>query len=271
MVVMFDETALTRRAALAAMLASGAAAACASAPLGAARAFSLEEIVRRNTRARGGAAALDRMHSLLVDVEIVEGGHTLGGPYAANKAGLVRVDIYAAGKNVYSEGVDRAGVWRWTGGPGPAQPSVATGAANALTNGAENHLFGWNRFPARGHKLALMPPASIDGTLYQVVEVRYATGQVSYFYVNPANWQAERRRDERAYHPDNDQTKQQIESRYSDFVAVDGVIASHRSVDVDLATGKTLSTGRTLARRINPVLKESYFDRNTRAPATYSV
>jgi hypothetical protein len=208
------------------------------------------------------------VHSLLVYVEIVEGGQTLGGPYAANTDGMVRVDVYAGGKLVGSEGVDKAGVWN-LGKNGP-EPSLATGAANALTHGAENHLFGWHRFAERGHRLALMPAQVIEGVTYPVVEVRYSTGHVSYFYVDPVSWQAVRRRDERAYHPDNDQTKQQIESRFFDFVAVDGVVASHRSVDIDLATGKTLSSGRTLSRRINPPFVADYFDRNRRAPATRS-
>lgn len=258
--------ALTRRAALL-TLGSVAAAACAPLPLGSAGPLTLDEIIRRNVRARGGAAALDRVRSLLIDVEIVEGGSTLTGPYAANVQGLVRIDIYAGGKNIYAEGVDLGGVWRWTGGPEPAEPSKATGAANALTNGAEMHLFGWHRFAERGHKLALMPAEMIDGRLYQVVEVRFSTGQASYFYVDPASWLALRRRDERAYHPDNDQTKQKIESRFYDFVARDGVVDSHRAMDIDLVTGKTLSTGRTLARRINPTLPADYFDRNRRAPA----
>jgi hypothetical protein len=260
---------LTRRAMLGSTLALAGAAACARPhPVGPATRFTLAEVIRRNTLARGGAAALDRMHSMVAEVEVAEGGHIVGGPYAANKEGLVRVDIYVGGKNVYSEGVDKAGVWLWTGGPAPAQPSVATGAANALTNGAEDKLFGWNRFASRGHKLALMPPALLDGITYQVVEVRYSTGQLSYFYVNPATWQAERRRDQRAYHPDMNQTKQRIESRYFDFAAVGGVVASRRSIDIDLDTGKTLSSGRTLARRINPNLAAGYFDRDTRAPAT---
>lgn len=265
-----DECGVTRRAMLgSALIAVTGAAACAQPRwAGAARSLTLAEVIGRNTVARGGPAALDRMHSLVAEVEVSEGGHIVGGPYAANTDGLVRVDIYVSGKNVYSEGVDKAGVWLWTGGPGPAQPSVATGAANALTNGAEDKLFGWNRFAARGHKLTLMPPALLDGIVYQVVEVRYSTGQISYFYVNPATWQAERRRDERAYHPDMNQTKQRIESRYFDFVGVDGVVAPSRSLDIDLDTGKTLSSGRTLARRINPTLAVTYFDRNTRAPAT---
>lgn len=256
----------TRRAALV-LLGAGAASACVAAQLGT-PSLTLDEVIRRNTLARGGAAALDRVRSLVIDVELREGGQRLTGPYAANAAGMVRVDIYADGKNVYAEGVDADGVWRWTGGPEPAQPSAATGAANALTNGAEQHLFGWHRFDERGHTMALMPRESLEGVEYPVVKVRFSTGQTSYFYVDPATWQAVRRRDERAYHPDNDQTKQRIESQFFDYVPVDGVIASHRSVDIDLANGKTLATSRVLARRINPTLPADHFDRNRRAPAT---
>ena len=256
---------LTRRKALV-ILAAGAASACAPLGLGGGP-LTLDEVIRRNTLARGGAAALDRVHALQIDVELLEGGQTITGPYAANIDGMVRVDIYVAGKNVYSEGVDRQGVWRWTGGAGPAEPSKAEGAANALTNGAEQHLFGWHRFAERGHQMELMPAEMIDGVTYQVVKVNFTTGQTSYFYVDPVSWQIVRRRDERAYHPDNDQTKQRVESRFFDFVGVGGIVVSQRSEDIDLATGKTLATSRVLSRRINPSLPADYFDRNRRAPA----
>jgi hypothetical protein len=226
----------------------------------------LAEIIRRNTLARGGAAALDRVRSIAVDVEIVEGGQALNGRYAANDQGLVRIDVYAAGKLVASEGIDSNGVWI-LGKDGP-EPSVAVGAANALLHGAENHLFGWHRFADRGHKLALMPTSTIDGTPYHVVEVRFSTGHVSYFYVDPQSWQAARRRDERAYHPDVDQTKKRVESRSLDFRSVDGVVAPHRNEDYDLATGKLLAENRVLSRRLNPALAADHFDRDRRAPAS---
>ncbi|WP_310468978.1 hypothetical protein [Sphingomonas sp.] len=259
-------THLPRRAMLA-MIGSGAAAACAPLRLGR-RELTLEEVIRRNTLARGGAAALDRVRALHIDVEIVEGGQTLNGHYAANAEGLVRIDVYAAGKLVGAEGVDSKGVWIWGGEKVGAQPSVATGAANALTNGAENHLFGWNRFAERGHKLALMPPAVILGRAHAVVEIRFGTGHISYFYVDPASGLAVRRRDERAYHPDVSATRQRVETRFTEFVAVDGVTAAHLNIDIDLATGKLLSTNRVLARRINPALPSDHFDRDRRAPAT---
>ena len=257
----FDKYALTRRAIL------GATLGFAAAPLFAAPRPTLAEVVRRNTRARGGAAALDRMRSIGVDVEITEGGQTHNGHYAATRAGLVRIDVYAGGKHVGSEGIDRQGVWI-LGKDGP-RPSVAVGAGNALKHGAENHLFGWNRFPQRGHQLALMPSQTVEGVRYAVVRVRYSTGHVSYFYVDPLSWQAVRRRDERAYHPDVSQKQQRVESRSLDFQSVGGIVAAHRNEDYDLDTGKLLSVNRVLARWINPKLPASYFDRNRSAPATW--
>lgn len=258
--------AFTRRNVLA-TIAAGAASACM--PVGLAKPTSpgLAEIIRRNTLARGGAAALDRMRSIAVDVEIVEGGQTLNGHYAASSDGLVRIDVYAGGKLVGAEGIDANGVWI-LGKDGP-RPSVATGAANALQHGAENHLFGWHRFAARGHKMALMPAEMIDGVTYPVVEVRYSTGHASYFYVDPVSWQAVRRRDERAYHPDVSQAKQRVESRSLDFRTVDGVVAAHRNEDYDIATGKLLSVNRVLERLVNPPLAADHFDRNRRAPAAW--
>ena len=236
-------------------------------PLSAARPGALAAIINKNTRARGGARALDRMRAVLFDVEINEGGQKLNGRYAASKNGLVKVDIYVDGKYVGGEGIDRAGVWT-TGKNGP-EPSVATGAANALLHGAEDKLYGWHRFAARGHQLVLMPPQTIDGFTYQVVQIRYSTGHVSYYYVDPRTWQAVRRRDERAFHPDVDQTKQKVESIYSDFRAVGGVVAPHADTDIDLATGKVLATHPVLRRQVNPDLPADYFDRNRKPPASW--
>jgi hypothetical protein len=230
-------------------------------------ALTLQDVIARNTQARGGADALDKMKAIAVDVEIDEDGQKLNGRYVATTAGLVRIDIYADGKLVHGEGIDREGVWIM-GKNGP-QPSVATGATNALLHGAENHLVGWHRFAERGHKMALMPPETIDGVTYQVVEIRYSTGHTSYLYVDPVSWLAVKRRDERAYHPDVSMDKKRVESRSMDFQAVDGIVAAHRNEDYDLTTGKLLSVNRVLKRSINPQLPADYFDRNRKAPPTW--
>jgi len=255
------------RRAVVGLVVGAAVSACAS--IGRPRPVALEDVIRRNTRARGGDRALDAMRSLAVDVEIVEGGNVLTCHYAASKDGFVRIDVYGGGKNVFSEGVDEQGGWQWTGGSDPAKPGSDKGRA-ALLNGAENHLFGWDRFRQRGHQIALMPAALIDGVTYQVVEVRFATGQISYFYVDPESWQAVRRRDDRAYHPDVNPTTQKVETRFFDFQAAAGVIEPHSATDVDLATGKTLAKNRTLRRIVNPQLSTDYFERTRRALASWT-
>lgn len=230
-------------------------------------ALTLQRVIDRNTEARGGAKALDAVHAIAVDVQIVEGGQTLNGHYVANDKGLVRIDIYADGKLVYGEGIDSRGVWL-TGKNGP-EPSAATGAANALLHGAENHLFGWHRFAGRGHKLALMPPETIDGVTYQIVEIKYSTGHTSYFYIDPVSWQAVKRRDERAYHPDVSMDKKRVESRSLDFQTEDGLTSAQRSEDYDLTTGKLLAVNRVLKRTINPQLPGGYFERDRKASPTW--
>ena len=222
---------------------------------------TLDEIVSRHVAARGGAAALDRVRSCLIELDIEERGQTIQGRYAADTAGLVRIDIYASGNLVYREGVDRNGVWLWPASDPAPRASVATGAANALLHGAENHLVGLHRFAARGHRLRLMPSESIDGVAYPVIEIIYSTGHTSYFYLDPQTWLFARRRDERACHPDADTTRQRVETRFSDHQRIDDVIASHRQVDLDLATGGTLSTNQVTRRTLNPTLSAGLFER----------
>ena len=177
------------------------------------------------------------MYACLIELDINERGQTIHGRYAAHEDGLVRIDIFVGGNLVYREGVDRAGVWQWPGDAAEPSPSNADGAANALLHGAENHLFGLHRFRERGHQLRLMPSERIEGVEYPVIEITYRTGHKSYFYVDPATGLFARRRDERAYHPDADTSRQRIETRYLDYQAVDGVVAAHRNVDIDLDTG----------------------------------
>jgi hypothetical protein len=251
---------LSRRA----MIAGTGAAILMPGALAARKPLTLARLIARHTRARGGAAALDRVHACLIEIDMVERGQTLHGRYAASAGAegtLVRIDVYADGKRVFSEGVDRRGVWNRGAGDAAPEPSVATGAANALLHGAENHLFGLHRFPARGHKLRMMPAERIGGVDYPVVEVVYTTGHTSYFYFDPSRWMIVRRRDERAYHPDVDPTRQRVETLYSDFQAVDGVVAAHRNVDVDLATGAELSRVQVASRILNPALPEGLFER----------
>ena len=48
---------------------------------------------------------------------------------------------------------------------------------------------------------------------------------------------------------------------------MDGVVAAHLNVDVDLASGAVLSTNQVLRRTLNPDLPTGLFDRNWTPPA----
>lgn len=225
----------------------------------------LDDVIGRHVAARGGAAALDRVTQCRIKLDITERGQTIQGNYAADIAGLVRIDIRVEGKLVYREGVDRKGVWLWPDGEAQPKDSTATGAANALLHGIEGNLVGLHRYASRGNRLSLMPEELIDGVRYQVVEVKYKTGHVSYLYIDPVTSMIARKRDERAYHPDVDQTKARVESRYLDFKTVDGIVSSDRNEDFDLRTGKLLSVNQVTAREWNPGIAAEVFER-TYAP-----
>jgi hypothetical protein len=226
----------------------------------------LSEIVRRHVKARGGAAALDAMRQIRINVDITERGQPIHARYAADAGGLVRVDIYADGELAFREGVDAKGAWLWPGGePQPREGSAA--GKNALLNGAEMHLFGLHRYEERGHALSLMPRQTIDGVAYYVIRSAFRTGQTSYFYVDPETWLIVRRRDERAYHPDVDPTEQKIETQFSDIRSVEGVLISYETVDRDLVTNEVMSSQSVEAIAINSGLTAAQFDRHHATPA----
>lgn len=250
---------VNRRDVLAAVLAAPVlSSACATAGA----ALSLDDVIARHVQARGGAAALDRVRTCAIDLEITERGSTIQGRYYASVERLARIDIVIGGQRAYSEGLDADGVWLWPGDEPVARASVAEGAANALLHGVEGNVIGLHRFRERGARLVLSPPETLDGVTYHVIECTYSTGHVTYFYIDPSSWLLVRKRDERAYHPDVDSTQQHVESRFSDWQSVDGVVAPHLNADYNIDTGALLSTARVLSRRLNPDLPEGLFSRS---------
>jgi hypothetical protein len=224
----------------------------------------LDRLIARHVAARGGARALDAVKRVRLALEITERGQTVRGLYHADVVRLARIDITVEGKRVFSEGVDGQGAWAWPGGAAEPRASTTPGAAQALLNSVEINAVGLHRYAERGHRLKLMPPETVDGAPHPVVECAFASGLTSYFYFDPNSWMIARRRDSRAYHPDLDQTKARVETRFSEFTKVGGVVASHRSDDFDLDKGTLLSTARVLKRELNPQLPAGLFDRGYR-------
>lgn len=239
---------------------------CALLALGnAPKAPTLAQVIARHTRARGGRKALDRVHAKLVALTISENGQSYDARYQCVADPAWRIDIYANGKHVFCEGLDAQGPWLWPGNT-PAPRDAVPDARRTGIQGIEFHLYGLHRFPARGHALSLEEPQAIDGVTYQVVKVTMRDAYETYLFINPETWLIDRRRDERAPHPDVDPTRKFIEKRYADYRPVSGVMTAFEETQIDLVTGATINIARVQGMAYNHAHPAGTFDRGYAAP-----
>lgn len=222
----------------------------AAAPLAARAAPSLDDIIARHTRARGGTAALDRIESVLTELEIQEQGATLAARYRATRAGLMRIDVALNGQRVFSEGIDAEGAWNWAGGKPAPEPEGVAGE-QALRHGIEFNLFGLHAFPARGHRLSLAGEHRIGVVTYPVIRIDMADGFTTYRYLDPETWLIARGRDFRAIHPDVDPGRKWLETLYDDYRPVEGVQSAFAQEQIDAANGRVVQRVRLTGQRFN--------------------
>ena len=225
---------------------------CERAPL------TVDQVIERNAQAMGGRAAIEAVQSIEVDLHIVDPDFEVDGKYRAARTGRMRIDVLAGGKHVYTEAFDGDDGWQWKGTA--IEKASAKGAA-ALRHGVElpGKLFGLHELRQRGHRVDLAKREAIDGTNYYSLRITLSDGYTTTLYVDPTSWLITRRRDVRPLHVDVDPTPTTIESRFSDFRNVDGVLFAFVSTDADLATGKILETTSVRSVKLNPQFDASIF------------
>src|SRR5437868_13279132 len=76
---------------------------------------SLTEIIGDNTAAMGGAALIESIHSIQFQLHITDPGFEVDGVYRAMRPGLMRIDVSAGGKHVYTEAFNGHRGWQWKG------------------------------------------------------------------------------------------------------------------------------------------------------------
>lgn len=224
----------------------------------------LEEIIARHTRARGGAAALDALQTQAVDLEIVEKGAVVNAQYRCNKSPAYRIDIFDHGKHVFCEGLDRNGPWIWPGDAPKAKQGVPEGKVSGLT-GIQFNLYGLHAFSGLGHKLSSDGRETLSGVNYYVVRVDLKGGYPTFLYIDPQTWMIARRRDFRPNHPDMNPAKQRLETQFTDFRPVGGVMSAYLQHQVDLASGKINQVIVVNSMAYNPKLDAKMFDRSYKA------
>jgi hypothetical protein len=223
--------------------------------------ISVDEIIKRNTEARGGRQAIESVHSVAIDLHIVDPGFAVDGTYRAARPGKMRIDVNADGKHVYTEAFDGRRGWQWKG-KGTETADESPRATAALRHGVElpGNLYGLHELRPRGHRVALTGREEIDGVNYYVLQLTLADRYVTTLYVDPNSSLITRRRDVRALHVDVDPTPTTIEQQMSDFRKVGGVTFPFANTETDLKTGKVLETTTIRGLTVNPAIDSRIFE-----------
>jgi hypothetical protein len=221
---------------------------------------TIDEIIDRNTKAMGGRAAIEAIHSIEVSLHISDPGVEVDGIYYAARPGRMRIDVSVAGKHVFTEAFDGQRGWEWDGKESKACSSKATAA---LEHGVElpGKLFGLHELKQRGHQIELVGREKVEGINYYLLAVTLRDGYRTTLYVDPTTWLNTRRRDFRPLHVDIDPTPTTIEQRSSDFREISGVRFAFAGSETDLKTGKVLETSRIKSIKINPLIDPSFFEK----------
>lgn len=199
----------------------------------------LQELIGRNTVARGGKARLRRLRSMDATLRITEPGFTVIGRYLAERSRRMRIDVFADGNRVFSEGIDKIGAWAWPAKDVAPKPIGDTGRL-ALERGIVFNLVPLFDLSRLGHKLSLV---ALDTPC---IQIDFSDGFATRLFLDPFSGHIVRRQDRRAYHPDVDATQKRIEVRASDFRERHGVVSPWLSEDFDLDSGQRIGRAEIL-------------------------
>ena len=222
--------------------------------------LTVDQVIEQNTKAMGGRAAIEAVKSIEVELHIVDPDFEVDGRYRAARPGRMRIDVLAHGKHVYTEAFDGDRGWQWKG-KGVAIEEESAEATAALRHGVElpGKLVGLHELRQRGHQVDLAGRERIDGIDYYALRITMNDGSTTTLYVDARNWLITRRRDVRPLHVDIDPTQTTIESRFSDFRKVGGVLFAFASTDTDLATRDVLETTTVRSITVNPQFDATIF------------
>ncbi len=214
--------------------------------------LGLPELIDRNAEARGGRAAIEAIRSLEARLRIVEPTYTADAVWRVDRRGRMRIDVSIGGKVVFTEAFDGRSGWQRAGDAAPVKPASPDGSA-ALRHSAQlpTNVLGLHEMAAHGHRLKLIGREEIAGSPYYAVRLTLDDGFETLYFIDPSSFLVTRSRVRKALHPDIDPTPTTIETVWSDFRRVSGVLFPFEARDADLATGKLLQTTTLLEMNAN--------------------
>lgn len=216
-------------------------------------------LIQRVTEAAGGLAAARAISALAYHLHLKEATFEVDGTYVVDRNGRMRVDVYQEGKRVFTECHDGTRAWEM-GADGKASDASVSGTA-ALWHGTQypGQILALAELPARGHRIDYTGDERIGGIDYAVLKLTMSDGFETWRYVNRSNYRIERARDVRAPHPDIDPKQTVLESAFSDFRKVDGVLRAFLEIRTDLNSGTWNQTASITSIRKLPGLADALF------------
>ena len=221
---------------------------------------TLESIIAQHTLARGGAQEIENVHSMRVELEIVEPDFAVSGIYVATRNGQARIDIYAEGQRVFTEALNAAGGWQIRQGESIAS-DLSEDGRQALQRGLIGNLYGLHELRALGYRLSLAGRITLDGNAYWAIDQIAPGGHSKRLYLDPDTLLSVREMETSALHPDIDAARTDQLTYIEDYRNSGGVLFPGRTEKHDLGTGRILQTVVVTARQINVPVDPDYFAR----------
>lgn len=220
--------------------------------------LDLGQIVTKNRQAISRATPAAGTGTMEVDLKIEERGTALDAVYRVTRDGRMRIDILRDGKRIYTEAYDGHQGWDWgkEGSKATIDPH-----GDALWHGTQfpGTIFALSDMAALGHRLDYVGREQIDGVDYYVLRLTLRDGFETYRYVNPETWLIDRGRDLRAFHPAVNDRKTWVETLWSDYRDVGGVLRPFVSANVDLVAASQLAKQEITAYKVNPDFDPAIF------------
>lgn len=228
---------------------------------------SLDDLLAKHTEARGGAAAIEGVQSVRVELEIIEPDFTVTGSYVATREGHMRIDIFADGNRVFTEALGPDGGWQMFGDGRVAD--LSADGHSALVRGVAANLFGLHERAALGYSLELFGEVTHNDKAYYELEEVAPDGFSKRLYMDPSSYLITRDLETSALHPDIDATKERKETLSMDFRAsgVGEPVYSNKQETRNIDTSELMQTATITGRTINGPVDASRFNRPKGAPA----
>ena len=221
----------------------------------------VSDILSNHKRTLGNLSSWQQVRTITYQLSIKEPGFEVTGVYHATRSGKMRIDIFAEGKQVFSEAYNGTTGWQWT--PDREVATLIKGEkADALRHGIElpGHLFTLLDMKQQGHSIEYVGSEFRGKTTADIILLTLNDGHKKYYFIDSKSGRIIANRDERAFHPDIDPTKIIIESRPSDYREVEGMNRSFRNDNHDLTNNKWLGTTKVLDIQVNLDVDEIYFE-----------